>query len=283
MPSIDSVQTLDFGTRGREYLIARRSLEDPASTQLRFPTGDVYGFWVWYASMLRGDSLSVCRTDEPLDEFPEPNGRVCLWYSGGAESTYTLQKIRHLRPAILRYEDYANYLRPYRGRGQVHLLLATVSASLGYSVAYLGIERNDLLLCNTSHARSYVERSSEFIRVWNQFHPRHRLRSCCTDLYKEQIVAELILSGTPFSSCDVLSSGWCRNCYKCFEAFYSAKAMGLSIGFRLQSDVYDRIYEGEYRSYVASAFRENPYNALQYFARLQILYGLQFERERDCG
>ena len=283
---------LEPGTRTRTYLEARRALLQEEGkekiVELAFDDDDAAAFWTWYASMLcpaSGQGANVVRVTHsrpPVPAFPDPGGGVALWFSGGAESTYTLKRIEHLRPTLLRYEDLETLLAPYRGGGQVHLVLAAVSAGMGFSVAYLGVERNDLLLGADPRTWRYVERTPLFIQRWNRFHPQHRLRTCCGELEKEQIVAALLRGGIVFSSCDRQPSGWCRNCFKCFEAYYSAKAVGLDIGFRLSTEVFDQIHDREYLPYVASGFRLNPFNALQYFVRLQIVHGLTFDRDRDC-
>lgn len=271
------------GTRARSYLEARRALDDPATNRLALGMADALEFWRWYASMIRPEAaIRIVPAAEEPPPFPEPNGQVCLWFSGGAESTFTLRKIEHLQPTLLCYEDFASVLDPYRGRGQVHLLLASVSAGLGYSVAYLGVERNDLLIGRNPATWPFVERSAQFIEEWNRHHPGHRLRTCCGSLHKEEIVAALLRWEQPFSSCDRRSGGWCRDCFKCFEAYYSARAMGLDIGYRLTRRVFEQIHDREYVPYVASGFRTNPFNALQYFVRLQISYGLVFDPDADC-
>ncbi len=280
---------LNAGTRTRDYLEARRALDEGRPVHLAL--GDLPGarFWTWYGGMVRPElSRRTSAAADPsgstaaAPQFPAPSGRVAVWYSSGAKSTYTLARVEHLRPTVLRYEDYEPFLAPYRGEGFLPLILAAASAGMGFSVAYLGVERNDLVVGAEPSTWRHVERTPAFIDQWNHFHPQHRLRSCCRDLEKEAVVAALLDEGRSFSSCHRRRSGWCRDCHGCLEAYYSAKATGRDIGFRLTRSVFDQVHTGEYRPYVASDFRRNPRNDLQYLVRLQIVHGLTFEPDRDC-
>lgn len=278
-----------FSVRTSRYLAAYRALEELSTTPLSFPEDGMYEFWAWYANNMRsGSSVQVHPSSERLDDFPEPNGAVCLWRSDRSASAYTFHTIAHLRPTLLLVEDYSDFLEPFYGKEQglesrqSNLVLACLSAGMGYSVTYLGVERDDLLIGVGRATHASIERSPEFITTWNRFHPRHRLRSCCAHLHKEQIIRKLLTTGVPFSNCDSFKSTWCGDCFGCFEAYYSAKAVGLDPGFRLTGRIYDQIYSQAYLDYLKSGFKNDPADVLHYFVRLQIVYKLEFDRSVDC-
>lgn len=273
-----------FGVRASRYLAARRALGDPSTSGVAFPQDDMYAFWVWYVRALRSDRLvQVQPAPEPMDDFPEPNGGICLWYSERPEAVYTLQTIAHLRPTLLCFEDYADSLEPFSSESRPsNFVLACVAAGLAYSVTYLGVTRNDLPIAIAGATPASIEDSADFIRAWNQFHPRHRLRSCCAHLYKEEIIRELLTAGVPFSNCDTRTSAWCGDCFGCFEAYYCAKAVGFDPGFRLTSRIYDQIYNQAYLDYLKSEFKNDSMNVLHNFVRLQMIYKLAFDPSVDC-
>jgi hypothetical protein len=252
---------------------------------IRVPKNYHQEFWQWYAGFIRFGREHILEADDTLKtlEYPEPDKPAALWYSGGAESTYTLHKISHLHPDLLSIQDYSVFWGSYRRIGQIHFICAVVGAQLGYKQIYIGVEKNELLLCRTAHSHSYVERDPLFLEHWNRYHPQNQLISVCSHLHKEEIIKELYELGIPTpGTCDNIKDGWCGRCFKCFEAFYSAKVNGIDLGFRLKKEAFEQFYQREYQPYVASGFKENPYNALQYFVRLQIIYGLEFNCEQDC-
>jgi hypothetical protein len=190
---------------------------------------------------------------------------------------------RGIEPTLLHIEDFAEFSGPDRRIGQIHFLCASIASSLGFGPIYLGMERADLLLGQNAFMRSYVERHPVFADWWSEYQPEHPLVTICGDLHKEQIIAWLHeRSITVTGTCDQLSGGrWCGDCYKCFEAFYSAKAVGIDLGIRLARRAFERYY-AEYRRYVDSGFSDNFNNAYHHYVRLQISYGLVFDPESDC-
>lgn len=273
----------DQSLRAMHDLEIRRQVFSAARI-IKVPENYDRDFWHWYAAFIRCGreySLEVDDTWESA-EYPQPQRDVAIWYSGGVESTYTLYKIGHLKPELLSIDDYAVFSGPHRRVGPIHFICAAVSAQLGFRRIYLGVERNDPLLCRTAHARSFVERTPLFLERWNDYRTQNQLLSECSHLHKEEIISELHDCGIPITgTCDNMKNGWCGRCFKCFEAFYSAKVNDIDLGVRLKEEAFDQFY-GEYQRYIASGFKENPYNALQYFVRLQMFYGLEFERDRDC-
>lgn len=239
-------------------------------------------FWEWYAATVRFDRQFqlVTRSAPP---YPTSNGKHALWYSGGVESTYTLEQIRGASPAILRIEDFPLFQSKHRRIGQIHFLCAAVASALGFNPIYLGVERNDLLLGKNRLSRQYVERTPGFLKAWSQYQPEHRLVSACSNLHKEEIIVWLHEKNIQITgTCDRLRNGqWCGDCYKCFEAFYAAKAVGIDLGIPLTRRGFDQYY-GEYRRYVDSGFQDNFNNAYQQYVRLQIVYNLTFDPEKDC-
>lgn len=267
-----------------------RLLFDLRTRQQAFGPGEVIEiadgseeFWIWYASIIRLERpfrMVRCAEAPP---YPAANGKRALWFSGGVESTYTLAHIRHLDPTLLHVEDFELFQSEHRKIGQIHFLCAAVASSLGYSQTYLGVERNDLLLCDDSFSRGYVERSNEFLQAWSRYQPEHSLLSVCNHLHKEEIIAWLQQKGLQITgTCDRYRGGrWCGDCYKCFEAFYTAKAVNIDLGIRLTRRAFTQ-YHGEYRRYIDSEFRDNFNNAYQHYVRLQIMRHLKFEPDTDC-
>ena len=250
-------------------------IEVPAGTE---------SFWGWYAKKVRfGRSFRLVPVAD-VPEYPAPTRRCALWFSGGVESTYTLECIRSLRPDLLSIDDFAVFTGPDRRIGQIHFLCAVVGASLGYERIYLGVERNDLLLSRDARACQYVERTPEFLSAWSSYQPSHRLLSVCSFLQKEEIIQYLHENGIRITgTCDRLDNGaWCGDCFKCFEAFYTAKAVGIDLGFRLTQAGFERCYN-EYHAYVESQFRDNYNNAYAHFVRLQLFHHVTFDCASDCA
>lgn len=253
-----------------------------AEEVIHVPSG-AESFWEWYAATIRCGRPFRLSPAEDVPPYPPPTREYALWFSGGVESTYTLEQIRDINPDLLRIDDYPVFFGEHRRVGQIHFICAAVAASLGYAETFLGVERNDLLLAHDPFSRRYVERSPAFVEAWSRYQPEHRLASVCSHLHKEEIIAwldrrQLRVTGT----CDRLRGGlWCGDCYKCFEAFYSAKAVGIDLGIRLSRRAFDE-YHAEYRRYVESDFTDNYNNAYQHYVRLQIMYHLRFEPDVDC-
>jgi hypothetical protein len=250
---------------------------------IRIPEGS-RTFWSWYCEIAsRGSCVDL--SEYPCGhKYPPVSRGVALWFSGGCESAYTLDVIRKLNPDLLRIEDFDLFGGEHRRHGQIHFLCAAIAAALGYHLTYLGVERNDLLLPHIERGGHYLERGVAFLDAWSAYLGDRSLRSVCRDFTKEEIlrmVAErgLRLTGT----CDNCKDGnWCGDCFKCYEAFYAAKAVGVSLPVRLKRAAFDRYYS-EYQNYMASGFRDNVNNAQQFFLRLQVIYGVRFDREADCS
>lgn len=250
------------------------------SEEIEVPRG-AEPFWSWYAETARfGRPFRLRPVDAP--PYPPGDGRVALWFSGGVESTYSLDELRPLNPVLLKIEDYPVFQGEHRRIGQIHFLCAALGSAAGFCRVFLGVERDDMLLSNNPQARRYLERTPVFLDAWSRQHPEHRVDSVCRHLYKEQILLKLRERSLQITgTCDRYRGGrWCGECYKCFEAFYTAKAVGLDLGIRLAGASCARYME-EYRTYVASEFRDNYNNVYQHYARLQIVHGLRFEPERD--
>ena len=239
-------------------------------------------FWDWYARAIRPDRPFRLESVPGVPAYPVSNSKVALWYSGGVESTYTLDEVRHLEPVPLHIEDYDVFRSDHRRIGQIHFICAALGSAAGYSRIFLGVERDDLLLSHTPQGRSYLERTPAFIEAWSRYQPQHALETVCGHLYKEQIMLRLKERGLRITgTCDRIRGGeWCGDCYKCFEAFYTSKAVGLDLGIRLSRVAIHR-YLAEFTRYVQSEFRDNYNNAYQHYVRLQILYRLRFEPEVD--
>jgi hypothetical protein len=240
-------------------------------------------FWNWYASTIRFSRSYnlVSRTDVP--EYTERSEDIAFWYSGGVESTYTREQISHLKPVFLRIEDFPLFNSHHRKIGQIHFICAAIAASLGFKTTYLGVERNDLLLAKNPYSVQYVERTEAFTKAWSLYQPKHRLITVCGHLHKEELITWLNRRSIKITgTCDRYQNGdWCGDCYKCFEAFYSAKAVGISLNIPLTRRGFDEYYS-EYQHYVDSGFVDNFNNAYQHYVRLQIMYYLRFEPEIDC-
>jgi hypothetical protein len=240
-------------------------------------------FWQWYATRIRCGRAFRLRSVEGIPPYPPPTKGLALWFSGGVESTYTLEQIGHLSPALLHIEDYCLFFGEHRRIGQIHFLCSSLAAALGFGPVYVGVERNDLLLAHNPLSSRYLERSTEFVDAWSRYQPEHPLITVCGVLYKEEIIARLHRRGLRVTgTCDRYRDGrWCGDCYKCFEAFYTAKAVGIDLGIVLRRRAFDA-YHGEYLRYLGSNFTDNYNNAYQHYVRLQIMYHLRFEPDRDC-
>jgi hypothetical protein len=273
--------TDDLHERTRYDLAVRRRVfsDDPV---IDVPAG-TEAFWTWYADTVRFGTPYRLRPVEGVPPYPPPERPVALWFSGGAESTYTLRQIEHLTPDLLSIGDFAAFTGPDRRIGQIHFLCAAIAAGMGYAETYLGMERDDLLLRRTRFAQRYVERHPVFAERWTGYQPQHRLHTVCGHLDKEEVIAWLVAHDVPITgTCDNHDDGtWCGDCYKCFEAYYFAKAVGLDLGFRLTERAFTEMC-GTYRRYVDTDFAESFNNSYHRFARLQILYGIEFDRARDC-
>lgn len=274
----------NINLRALQDLVIRQQIFG-SNKVIRVPVNYDRKFWLWYAHSIRFRQECVFKIDDTLEplEYPEPSKSVALWYSGGVESTYTLHKIKHLNPDLLSIDDYPVFFGTHRNIGQIHFLCAVVGAQLGYKQIYMGVEKNELFLCQNTVAYSFVERDPLFIEYWNSYRPQNKITSVCTNLHKEEIVKYLHEFDIQITgSCDNIANGWCKQCFKCFEAFYSAKVNNIDLGFKLKREAFERFYNQEYLAYIASGFKKNPYNALQYFVRLQISYGLEFDSKQDC-
>lgn len=240
-------------------------------------------FWNWYASTVRYGRPYRLQSVIGIEDYPPATRDCALWYSGGVESTYTLQQIKERNPVLLSIGDYAVFDGPHRRIGQIHFLCATIAAILGFRTTYLGIERTDLLLAHNELSRRYLERTAEFTVRWSSYQPEHALRTVAGHLHKEEIIRWLVERNIPITgTCDRFRGGrWCGDCYKCFEAFYSAKAVGIDLSLPLKREAFHRYYQ-QYRRYVESGFTDNYNNAYQHYARLQITYGVVFDPDADC-
>ena len=269
-------------TPAARYLALRARLVDPAVDHLDVPADTAPDFWSWYADWLRGPrTLRVSATAPEGLDFPEPDGRVALWASQGMGSAYTLSQIAHLSPEILRYESFSEAVEPERAGAPLAFVLAVLGAHHGFAFSYVGPVAPGALGAR-DRAVSRSEDGAEFRSAWNRHHPRHRMRSVCEGLTRERLLA-LLPQGAEagLSSCERKPGEWCRDCAKCFESFYAAKAIGRPLDFRLSRRIFDQIYTQAYRTYLESEFRSDPRNSLQYYVYLQISYGLVFDPADD--
>jgi hypothetical protein len=252
------------------------------ATSISVPRGS-RSFWSWFCSIARRTERVSISEHECAHAYPAATRRVALWFSGGCESTYTLAEIRPAEPDLLRIEDFDLFEGEHRRFGQIHFLCAGIAAALGYRTTYLGVERHDLLLPHTPAGGRYLERSPEFLDAWSAYRPENALKSVCRHLAKEEILRSVVQRGLPITgTCDRHKDGrWCGDCFKCYETFYTAKAANVSLPIRLRAEAFDR-YQAEYLRYLRSGFVDNFNNAQQYFARLQIMYNIRFDREADC-
>ncbi len=219
-------------------------------------------FWNWYAQTIRfGDEFELIPVDGIAD-YPPPARKTALWYSGGVESTYSLQMLQDQNPDLLSIHDFEVFTGPDRKVGQIHFICAAIAAGLGYETTYLGMERDDFLLAKSRKAQGYVERHPSFAARWSAYQPGHQLRTVCGDLDKEEMILWLSRNGVKITgTCDNFDDGqWCGECYKCFEAFYFAKAVGADLGFRLSRSHFGDYY-GKYQRYVSSGFTDNFNNS----------------------
>ena len=251
-------------------------------TRVSVPAGTI-PFWNWHSSYAspHSDISFIEINDAP--SYPAAHRNRALWFSGGVESTYTKFKLEDSQIDLLKIEDFSVFEGRHRKVGQIHFICAAISAALGYQTAYMGMERNDLLVPRIGIGRRYVERSPLFLEAWNKYLGNERIESLCKFLTKEEILMEVLDNGlTITGTCDNCKDGrWCGNCFKCYEAYYTAKAINRDLGFKLSADAFQR-YFSEYKTFVDSYFSDNYNNAQQYFARLQILYGLKFDPKTDC-
>lgn len=272
---------LDIHPRAAFDLEARHRIFGDAPA-VEVPREDLE-FWTWYARKIRcGDACELIPIDG-VPRYPAPNGKVALWFSGGVESTYTLEQIRDLNPVLLRAEDFPVFTSRHRNIGELHFICAALATSMGFSKIFLGVERHDLLLANTRFAHAYLERHPDFLHAWSRYQPDHQLVSVCEYMHKEEIIAwlwdhKIKITG----SCDRFKDGtWCGDCYKCFEAWYTAKAVGIKLDMiPLSRWGWDQ-YHRSYRDYIDSGFVNNYRNAYQHYARLQMTYHLTFDAN-DC-
>jgi hypothetical protein len=262
-------------------LRARQQVFGP-DEEIDVPAGGE-AFWEWYASTVRCGRPYRLKRVSGAPDYPPPSRDCALWFSGGVESTYTLEQIRQLNPVLLNIADYPVFNSGHRRIGQIHFLCAAIAAVLGFRRTYLGIERTDLLLAHNEFSRGYLERTAEFTRRWSAYQPEHTLHTVCGDLHKEEIIQWLTERNIPITgTCDRYRGGrWCGDCYKCFEAFYTAKAVGIDLSIPLKREAFQRYY-AEYRRYVDSGFADNFNNAFQHYARLQITYQVTFDPDTDC-
>lgn len=258
----------------RKIFSGDRTIEVPRGSE---------AFWTWYAQTIRfGDEFELVAVDG-IPDYPPPTHDIVLWFSGGVESTYSLQMLQDKHPDLLSIHDYEVFSGPDRKIGQIHFICAAIAAGLGYKAIYLGMERDDFLLAHSKKAQGYVERHPSFATHWTAYQPDHQLHTLCGGLDKEEIILWLSRNDVKITgTCDNLDEGrWCGECYKCFEAFYFAKAVGVDLGIPLSREhFYD--YYGKYQRYVASGFTDNFNNSYHRFARLQMRYLIEFDPEVDC-
>ncbi|MEU7225651.1 hypothetical protein [Streptomyces chrestomyceticus] len=281
-----TVPAAQLHERTRYDLRLRRQVFD-GSPVLHVPRGSEE-FWTWYARTMRfgdaPDSYELVPVDG-VPPYPEPERPAVLWYSGGVESTYSLHVLRErgVEPDLLHIEDFDVFEGPDRKVGQIHFLCAAIASGLGYREIYLGMERDDFLLTPTKKAQRYTERHPVFAQWWSSYQPSHMTRTVCGHLEKEEIIRWLVERKIPITgTCDHYDDGtWCGECYKCFEAFYFAKAVGLDLGIRPVRASFEEYYS-EYQRYLDSRFTDNFNNSYHRFSRLQMQYGMPIDLDRDC-
>jgi hypothetical protein len=271
----------DLGERALGDLEIRRRVLTGGTGPVPVPRQDL-PFWRAYGALVAGGAAEF--SDDGVDHprFPEPNGRAALWYSGGVESTYT--KLVLDEPVdLLHIEDFALFDTPHRKLGQVHFLCALIAADLGYSRTYLGMERDDFLVTAAPSSWPYAERHPRFAAVWTEHREGNAVLTLCGDMEKEEIIRELADRGVRVEgTCDRLKDGrWCGECYKCFEAFYFARAAGVDLGISLRRSACTRYYDS-YERYLRSGFTDSFNNSYHRFARLQMRHQIAVDPERDC-
>ncbi|GAA1938416.1 GNAT family N-acetyltransferase [Kitasatospora viridis] len=266
-----------------DLAVRREVFGDAASIQV--PDQDVAA-WREFAEFLRCGRPIEVTGGAQWPAYPKPDKGPALWYSAGVESTYVKAVLEEqgIKPTLLDIADFDLFKGPDRRIGQVHFLCASIAASLGYGPIYLGMERADLMLGASEFMRGYTERHPYFADWWSRYQPEHQVITLVGGMHKEEIISWLHERGIGVTgTCDNAIPGraWCGDCYKCFEAFYTAKPVGIDLGIPLTRAAFDR-YHVEYRRFVDSEFTDNYNNAYQHYVRLQITYGPIFDPDVDC-
>ncbi|MEI7033336.1 hypothetical protein [Streptomyces pratensis] len=270
-------------TPAAEYFRLRARLLDPSVTEVDVPDQARPGFWRWFAEHTRGRGAVTVRAVAGTGPgFPEPTGRVALWRSRGMGSAYTLHRIAHLAPALLRYEDVAADVEPHRAGAPLPFVLAVLSAHAGHSFGYLGAVARRPFAPSDGAARRQPDSVAEFIDGWNDHQGGHRMRTLPGPLTRDRLLAALPPGAErELASCDRRPGSWCRDCDTCFASFYAAKAVGRPLGFSLTARVFDELYEKSYRAFLSTEFASGPTDLMRFCAYLQMTYGLVFDRARD--
>lgn len=266
-----------------EHFRLRSRLLDPSTTEIEVPEQLRPPFWQWFADHLRGrESVTIRAVAGSGPGFPEPTGRVALWHSPGMGSAYTLHRIAHLSPEILRYEEFSAEVEPHRAGAPLPFVLAVLSAHAGHSFGYLGAVADEPFTPPYDVPGLPGDPVAEFIEGWNHHQGGHRMRTLPDRLTRDRLLAALPPGAErSLSSCDRRPAGWCRDCDKCFASFYAAKAVGRPLGFRITGRIFDELYEKRYRAYLATEFTSDPTGPMRFCAYLQMAYGLVFDRAHD--
>lgn len=266
------------GTAALTYMKLRAQLAGSRTTMLLVPESANPRFWERYAKQVRGAGGVRVETAPAGVMFPAPTGQVGVWVDRGLAATYTRLHVRHLRPRELDYGRYRQLVEPVRDTAPMQFVLAVLSAHEGLSAAYLPVMRR------LAPDRLASEDPLTFSTLWNDEHDSPRLQSLCSNLTREQ----LLLATPPEAAlqsldCERDSTTWCGECLSCFESFYAAKAVGRDLGFRLTPAAFDAFYTDRYRTYLDSEFRSEPENELQLLVKLQMDFGLEFDRIADTA
>ncbi|MCF3165791.1 hypothetical protein IPZ64_02425 [Streptomyces violaceoruber] len=272
-------------TPAAAYFALRSRLIDPSVTRIEVSERMRPAFWLWYAERLRGRGAVTVRTVTGAGPgFPEPTGQVALWHSSGLGSSCTRDRIAHLEPEILRYQEFAAEVEPHRSGAPLPFVLAVLSAHLGHSFGYLGAVHDLPFVLAGGSRGEPADAVAEFIDGWNDHQGGHRMRVLPGRLTRDRLLAALPPGAErELSSCERRLTGWCGDCERCFVSFYAAKAVRRPLGFRLTERIFDELYEKRYRTYLATEFADDPGGPARFCAYLQMAYGIVFDRAADTA
>jgi hypothetical protein len=264
-------------TSAATYFRLRRELMTPGCDQLHVPSDANVPFWIWYVRWLRSDAVRVGTCPAAGTAFPAATGEVMHWRSNGVASAYTGLLVGHLSPTTLYHE------RAEDDAASLLFTLAVLSAHRGASCAYVGVYRRAALAAPASPpGPADLDAALEFLARWNEFHPATQLRSVCSNLSRDELLAGLPPGAEhELEGCGGAEGVWCGDCAKCFDTYYAAKAVGRPLRFRLSERIFAERYVNGYRTWLAGEFTGPPDAGFQLLARLALAYGLRPNHSED--
>ncbi len=184
-----------------------------------------YKFWSWFEKKVSKIRKGHHKIELKLGASSPPykfKKSAAISFSGGAESTLIRSMFPYVDCFIVDRNKFTT--NPFDG------MVPIIGAGLGYWTTFGGdeLQQEEDYTEEDTYEPYYFELSDSFRRKWLRYSGGAHMLSPLAAMRKGEVIQRLAQAKLPFVSCGKNNSkSWCRQCWKCAEAFYLSMKMGV--------------------------------------------------------